>query len=393
MSKQSSNFLSSYQRHFNAILKFYDDTHCSIRDLLTHFRKHKNIAYDVLSTKDIIITDQIILELFVTTNKVDDIACLSKSTLLSFTKNKLPNKFISDVLTYLANRYSGSESFSETIARVYNKIEIRPVCKQCGAKLNYYSLNVPFQMFCSRSCSNNNEKTKFHLRQTCLAKYGVTNTAKAECVKQAYRDHMEHKYGKGILNAFQAKEVIKQAQSTKLAKYGSKTFNNRRKSEVTCLEKYGVENISQVDHVRHKQSYRYTYNGMAFDSAPEIAFYIWLNDVKDIIDIDFEYSPPVKFEYFLLDKKHVYMPDFRIGDHYFEIKGDHFFKDGKMICPYRRKDWTDEFYYSICAVYEAKHQCMIDNDVTILMSSDYKFFIDYVAENYGREHISTFKNY
>ena len=57
MSKQSSNFLSSYQRHFNAILKFYDDTHCSIRELLTHFRKHKNIAYDVLSIKDTNITD------------------------------------------------------------------------------------------------------------------------------------------------------------------------------------------------------------------------------------------------------------------------------------------------------------------------------------------------
>jgi len=38
------------------------------------------------------------------------------------------------------------------------------------------------------------------------------------------------------------------------------------------------------------------------------------------------------------------MPDFRIGNEYIEIKGDHFFKDGKMILPYRKKEWSDEMY-------------------------------------------------
>nr|DAH74081.1 MAG TPA: fusion of the LIM interacting domain, fusion protein, LMO [Caudoviricetes sp.] len=39
-----------------------------------------------------------------------------------------------------------------------------------------------------------------------------------------------------------------------------------------------------------------------------------------------------------------------------ELKGDHFFsKDGKMICPYRNKSWSDEKYQEECAKYENKH--------------------------------------
>ena len=36
----------------------------------------------------------------------------------------------------------------------------------------------------------------------------------------------------------------------------------------------------------------------------------------------------------------------------YEVKGDHFFKDKdpskEMICPYRKKDWTDERYAWEC---------------------------------------------
>lgn len=37
-----------------------------------------------------------------------------------------------------------------------------------------------------------------------------------------------------------------------------------------------------------------------------------------------------------------------------------------MVCPYRNKTWSDEYYIYQCGIYEAKHQCMIANDVIIL---------------------------
>lgn len=66
---------------------------------------------------------------------------------------------------------------------------------------------------------------------------------------------------------------------------------------------------------------KYSYAGISFDSCPEMAFYIWLSDVKDILNLDFEYSPDISFEYSYAGKRHVYMPDFRIFNQYFELKG------------------------------------------------------------------------
>ena len=94
-----------------------------------------------------------------------------------------------------------------------------------------------------------------------------------------------------------------------------------------------------------------------------MAFYIWLNDNG----YDFEYQPDVVFEYEYAGKKHVYLPDFLVDGMFVELKGDHFFDEsGKMINPFRDPSWTDLEYSDECLKYEAKHQCMLDNGVTIM---------------------------
>lgn len=85
-----------------------------------------------------------------------------------------------------------------------------------------------------------------------------------------------------------------------------------------------------------------------------------------------EYSPKTKFDYECHGEHHVYYPDFLIAGKLYEVKGDYFFKvdesTGKevMVCPYRHKSWTDEKYRHMCEIYEAKHQCMLANSITIL---------------------------
>jgi hypothetical protein len=377
---------------FNEILKYYRETK-SIPKTLDKFNKKPNCIYKVFEHENVLIDDQTILDIFIGTLTKNGrvFPFLIKSRILSFLKNT-NNKFMVGVVDYLNNRYSDSTSIQETISRIYNKLEIRPTCKQCDGKVRFQKLTFPFAMFCSRKCANNNEETKQRLIETCLKKYGTTNTAKAECVKQKYRDRMEKKYGKGIVNAFQAKSVIAKAEETKLRKYGNAKFNNSQKTSETCLKRYGVSNTSQVAEFRHKQQFRYTYNSITFDSKPEIAFYIWLKEVKDILNIDFEYSPDKVYEYTFDNKKYYYMPDFRIGDQYFEIKGDHFFKDGKMINPFRYKYWTDEYYQRVCDRYEEKHQCMISNGIIILKNFEYNFFLNYVSEKYGVNYLDQFKN-
>jgi len=43
-----------------------------------------------------------------------------------------------------------------------------------------------------------------------------------------------------------------------------------------------------------------------------------------------------------------------------------------MINPYRDPEWSDVRYAWECGKYEAKHQCMLSNNIVILRESDIK---------------------
>lgn len=177
-----------------------------------------------------------------------------------------------------------------------------------------------------------------------------------------------------------------------ISKYGVKCYSKTTKFRQQCreksLEKYGVENPSQCPEIRRKQQQRYLYNGINFDSAPEVALYIWLKDHQ----IQFEYQPDVFFDYEFKGRKFRYFPDFKVEDQLIELKGDHFFsKDGKMVCPYRQKSWSDEKYLEECEKYEAKHQCMILNNVQIWTSEKYSLYLQYVKSKYGNDFLPSLK--
>ena len=92
-------------------------------------------------------------------------------------------------------------------------------------------------------------------------------------------------------------------------------------------------------------------------------------------NITVEYSPEISYDYEYDGGEFTYHPDFRINGKIYEIKGDHFFRIDEsghevMINPYRNPDWSDEQYAWICGKFEAKYQCMIANNVTILRSKD-----------------------
>ena len=62
-----------------------------------------------------------------------------------------------------------------------------------------------------------------------------------------------------------------------------------------------------------------------------------------------------------------------------------------MICPYTQKensrhtkDWYDDQF-------EAKHQCMIKNNVKILTSIDMKPILKYIKDKYGKDYLKSFK--
>lgn len=175
---------------------------------------------------------------------------------------------------------------------------------------------------------------KEKIKNTCLERYGC------ECA---------------LANA----DIQEKATATKIAKYGNAHYSNREKASKTYMERYGVSNPSQSDEIKEKirntwlEKYgvdhpmknheifcktkqKYEYDGLMFDSKPEILMYKELKN-RGIV---FTYQPDASFEYEYDGKLHKYYPDFQIGNKYIEIKGLHFFKDRNphetMICPFNR---------------------------------------------------------
>lgn len=232
---------------------------------------------------------------------------------------------------------------------------------------------------------------------TMKARYGVTHPAKidgycrkcAETKLQRYGDPTYNNRDKakesivvefGSTDAWYQQNVIKSAH-TKLIRYGDKTYNNREKAAKTSLKRYGVRVPSQSKKIHERMHFKYIYNDIIFDSSYDLSYYIWLSDNN----IDFEYRPDVQFSYTYNGRTHVYNPDFRVELRLVELKGRQFFKDKNpdnvMVNPYNHDE---------DGLYEAKHQCMLAHNVDIIVDcSEYE---KYVAEHYGKDYISTFRN-
>ena len=147
------------------------------------------------------------------------------------TARRLKNKY-QNIVQYIENRYNDSESFKETIYRMFNNIEIRPVCKTCGNKVDFIGKgNVIFRKYCSNSCSAISEETKQRKQESDKLKHGG-------------------KLGWNICT----EQKIQNRKKTFIERYGSTSYNNSEKRKQTCLDKYGVSNIMFVKEFKEKRN-------------------------------------------------------------------------------------------------------------------------------------------
>jgi len=63
---------------------------------------------------------------------------------------------------------------------------------------------------------------------------------------------LKKEYGVNILVTKSERESSAASKKTKLARYGSSSYNNRKKAEKTLLERHGVSNPGQIEEVREK---------------------------------------------------------------------------------------------------------------------------------------------
>lgn len=230
-----------------------------------------------------------------------------------------------------------------------------------------------------------NPESKERVHTATVEHYGAIGFA-SPIIKEKQVDTVRNKYG--VDSFSQTEEFIEKFHKTSLEHYGcthpAKSKEVRGKIIQTTLERYGYENCMQNLSIRrkslaNKHHAKYTHNGIMFDSTWEISYYIWLTDNH----IEFEYHPSINITYTYNGKPRIYQPDFIVNEELQEIKGNMFFSNkaasGTMVCPFDHSKDTQA---------EAKHRCMIENNVKILLYEDIKQYIDYVKKTYGKHYLT-----
>ena len=218
-------------------------------------------------------------------------------------------------------------------------------------------------------------------KKTCLECFGAENPMQSLEVKNKRKDANLREHG--VQWYTQSKEFKMKTQATMLQKHGVEWFVQsdefKDKAKKTWIENLGVDSPSKSHEVLAKILQKYHYDGKFFSSAPEIAYYIWLKDNN----IDFTYQPKCDIYYEFNGKKHKYFPDFLVEGRLVELKGDQFLKEDGT--------WQNPFDHSQDQLYEAKHQCCIRNNVLVVFSEDYKRFLDYVDQTYGKDFLHSLR--
>ena len=234
--------------------------------------------------------------------------------------------------------------------------------------------------------------------ETCRRKYNTDHVASSIEFRQMLKDYWMRNYG--VENSLQLKEVRDKAHNTFNKRYvedaiGKELVSKHRRDTMQKLygvnhqmelewvkekirktnnERFGCDYYSQTNEFHKKCHKRYTnpkYPDMSWADSWEFKVYDFLTEHN----IPFEYQiKPIPYEYD--GGTHYYHPDFLVNGRIYEVKGDNFFRineeTGKeeMYKPWRDPNISDEEYEWQCGKEEAKHQCMIANNVKILRKKE-----------------------
>ena len=144
----------------------------------------------------------------------------------NYSRTHYPN-YYSEVINFV----DFDITFREKLWYYKENITTEHLCK-CGSKTTFNKkFEDGYKKACSAKCVQNLDETKIKRENTNIEKYGVTNVAKNEMIKN-------------------------KIASTNLEKYGSKSsFGNeevRKKWRGNVREKYGVEHTFQLESVKKK---------------------------------------------------------------------------------------------------------------------------------------------
>ena len=200
-----------------------------------------------------------------------------------------------NVIEYIENRYIDSTSFKETLYRIKNNINERPVCKECGNPVEFVGKSsVLFRIFCCNKCSANNKDT----------------------IKKKWETDLKNHDGKiGWIESNKSKDKINNRKKTLIDKFGSLENANKEiyeRVKETKIKRYG--NPNYVDYIKANETKKK--NNSFNKSKPEDICYELLKEkYSDIIRQYRSEEYPFNCDF--------YIPSLNL---YIEYQGSHFHK-------------------------------------------------------------------
>lgn len=230
--------------------------------------------------------------------------------------------------------------------------------KKVNTFRKHYSVDYYFQT----------EQFKEQAKQTCQEKWGVDSYTQTEECQEKMKNTCQERYGVDYYS--KTNEFKQRVRNTCQERFGANVYTKsddfkerideiQEKIRNTCQERFGVDNYAKTIEFSKRRVKQIPYKNLTFDSSWEVEVYKFCEDNN----IPCEYQPDIQFIYEYNGKEHTYQPDFLINGKLYEVKGDQFFEDGKMINPYDRTQ--DELF-------ESKHQCMIKNNIIIIRGFNIK---------------------
>lgn len=232
-----------------------------------------------------------------------------------------------------------------------------------------------------------NQEIKEKIRNTNLQKYGKVCPMQNEEVKNHSRQNQIEKYG--VPNVSMLEEIKKKKENTFLQHFGVKTSllnpEMREKIKNINIERYGGDNPFKCKEIVSQMRRKYYYDNLYFDSSWEVAVYTYYKDQN--IEIIYHPEP---LEYNVGGDKHLYYPDFKIGEDLIEVKGDMMIdKEGNVI-PHPSLI-KEKGLFSLKKDIEAKNKCMRDNKIKVWTSKEISFYLNYVKSTHGSNFLKTLK--
>ena len=256
------------------------------------------------------------------------------------------------------NKEHGAEITTEEYYLKYlnGKVEYCEICGKPAKWLGTHYHNVCGSAECTHELrSRNNAMNIQEYRDKISESLINLSKERKEEIKEKTKQTNIERYG--VEHIWKDPEFRKMGLETMQKKYGTTCGFFTPKAKQTVKEKYGAEHFSNTTEFSKRRVKKYNQNGMSFDSKDEIMLYNFATDMNIPITL----HPECNFKYLYNNKVHTYEPDFIINEKYYETKGLQFFEDknpnNKMINPYDR---------SMDGLFEAKHQCMLSNNVRIL---------------------------